>query len=133
MKKRVGALFMLLALVCALPCSTLSTEQPQAVSIIQLISSPDAYDGKLVQVFGFVRFEFEGSAIYLHQEDYKQGLYKNSLWLSMGEQKELDQKYALIEGIFNARNHGHLGLCSGSIEKVSRSMPWPPKRSNPSH
>ena len=122
--------------VIALGCSILSfplyaTEQPQAVSIVQLISNPDAYTGKLVRVFGFVRFEMEGSAIYLHEEDYKQGLYKNGLWLTMNEQKELDQKYALVEGVFNAQNHGHMGLWSGSIEKVSRSLMWPPKNHEP--
>jgi len=40
-----------------------------AVSIIQLISKPEAYDGKRVSITGFVRFEFEGNSIYLHEEE----------------------------------------------------------------
>jgi hypothetical protein len=103
-------------------------QSPEQVSMIQLISNPTAYHGKLVQVIGFVRFEFEGNALYLHEEDYKQMLTRNGVWLSMAEKRELDQKYALIEGVFNASNRGHLGLWSGSIERVSRSQEWPPKR-----
>jgi len=99
-----------------------------AVSIIQLISKPEAYDGKRVSITGFVRFEFEGNSIYLHEEDYRNGLYKNGMWLSMEERKELNNRYALIEGSFNAGNKGHLGLWSGSIENVSRAIPWPPTR-----
>jgi hypothetical protein len=46
----------------------------------------------------------------------------------MEERKELDRKYALIEGIFNAKDHGHFGLWSGSIEKVTRAIVWPPRK-----
>ena len=128
MKVAAGVLFAVVLALAVPVRPILTAQQPQAVSIVQLIANPAAYDGKVVQVFGFVRFEFEGSAVYLHQDDYRHSLYKNGLWLSMKEQKELDQNYALIEGVFNARNRGHLGLWSGSIEKVSRSLLWPPKR-----
>ena len=96
--------------------------------MIQLISNPSAYNGKLIRVFGFARFEFEGTALYLHEEDYKQMLTRNGVWLSMAEKKELDRKYALIEGVFNANNRGHLGLWSGSLEKVTRAVEWQPRR-----
>jgi hypothetical protein len=115
-------------LVLALPASIYPAfvlQEPESVSIIRLIANPDAYDGKFVRIIGFVRFEFEGNAIYVHEEDYKQGLRKNGLWLSMEERKELDRKYALIEGVFNAKDRGHFGLWSGSIGKVTRAMLWP--------
>ena len=103
---------------------TAPLQNPEEVSMIQLISNPAAYNGKLVRVIGFVRFEFEGNALYLHEEDYKQMLTRNGAWLSMPEKKELDRKYALIEGVFNAGNRGHLGLWSGSLEKVTRAVEW---------
>ena len=49
MKVTAGALLIVLGLAWALPCSTLAAEQPEAVSIIQLISNPGVYDGKLVR------------------------------------------------------------------------------------
>ena len=33
-----------------------------SVSVIQLIATPDRFDGKRVQVIGFLKFEFEGNA-----------------------------------------------------------------------
>ncbi len=112
-----------------------STDQAvTAVSIIQLISSPEKYDGKYIQIIGFVRLEFEGDAIYLHEDDYKYGLTRNGLWLSLTEGccgKDLrifDQKYVLVEGTFSARNHGHMGLFSGAIENIKRFQVWADKK-----
>jgi hypothetical protein len=109
--------------------------QPLSVSIIQLIAQPEKYDGKQVRIFGYVHFEHEGSAIYLHREDFEHGLRKNGLWLQGPEsatpgspEAAIQNHYALIEGKFVARNHGHLGLWSGAIEDVTRIIPWPPRR-----
>jgi hypothetical protein len=120
----------MISMVSALAAAVL-TQAAQApaitsVSIIQLISNPTAYDGKRVSITGFVRFEFEGNGVYLHEEDYRNGLYKNGIWLSMDERKELNNRHALIEGVFNASRNGHLGLWSGSIENVNRAILWPP-------
>jgi len=41
---------------------------------VPLIANPKDYHGKIVRVIGFVRLEFEGNAIYLHQGDYKHSL-----------------------------------------------------------
>jgi hypothetical protein len=103
------------------PLWIVAQDRPQYVSIIQLISNPTVYDGKLIQVNGFLTFDEEGSAIYLHEEDYRRGLLKNGIWLSMDARQDLDHKYAFIEGVFNARDSGHGGVFSGSIEKVTRS------------
>ena len=89
--------------------------EPLAVSLVQLIANPKDYDGKLVRVIGFVKLEFEGNAIYLHQDDYKHNITKNGLWIDVSDdifkkQEEFDQKYVLVEGTFNAKKTGHMGL-----------------------
>jgi hypothetical protein len=99
-------------------------QQPLDVSMIQLIARPDDFDGEYVRVFGFFRHEFEGTALYLHREDYEQGLSKNGFWVD-GD-PAYSMKYVLVEGRFNAKKHGHMGLWSGEIEQVSRMDPWPP-------
>jgi hypothetical protein len=103
------------------------------VSLVRLIATPEAFDGKRVRVFGYVRVEHEGTAVYLHREDYKHGLAKNGLWLGMNDsapagsrEAAVNNRYALIEGRFSAKEHGHLGLWSGSIKEVTRAEPWPP-------
>jgi hypothetical protein len=104
---------------------------PISVSLIQLIATPDAFDGKLVRVYGFVRIEHEGTAVYLHRDDCEFMLTRNGLWLAANDvapegSKEslVNNHYALIEGQFDAKNKGHLALWSGSIDKITRMEPW---------
>lgn len=124
-------LFILLALLVGVVHASQGAE-PVAVSLVQLIASPKDYDGKFVRVIGFVRLEFEGSAIYLHQEDYLHGLTRNGLWIDVTDdirkrRAEFDLKYVLVEGTFNAKETGHMGLWSGSIQKITRFQAWSDK------
>ena len=105
-------------------------------SFINLISTPDQYHDKMVRVIGVVNLEFEGDAIYLSKEHLISGVTKNALWISLNLQalgktkKELSKyngQYVLLEGIFNKANNGHMCLFSGSIDNVTRFMPWPPE------
>lgn len=126
MKIRTASLLVLLLGWIVQP---LIAAEPLALSLVQLIANPQDYDGKLVRVIGFVRLEFEGNAIYLHQDDYKHVITKNGLWLDASgdivqKREEFDQKYVLLEGVFNAKNTGHMGLWSGSIQKISRCKVW---------
>lgn len=107
-----------------------SPQQPLSVSMLQLIARPDDFDGEYVRVFGFYRSEHEGTSIYLHREDYEQALHKNGLWVTR-DGGEYDLKYVLIEGRFNAKRQGHMGLWSGEIDDVKRMMAWPPPTVRP--
>lgn len=120
------------------------TNGAEDVSIVNLIATPERYDGKVVRVDGVVILEFEGNAIYMTKADAENHISKNSIWLDLDyskfgipekepsdpEQlkqavskakrlKNMSGKYALIEGVFDKNSRGHLGLCSGSI-KVTR-------------
>jgi hypothetical protein len=98
------------------------------VSIIQLIANPTAFDQKRVLVMGYAVLKFESQHIYLSETDAKHGITKNSLWLDVSDQlyaerARFDQRYVLVEGTFNARRRGHLGLSSGSLENIGRLEP----------
>jgi hypothetical protein len=54
---------------------------PEHVSIVQLIAVPDRYEGRVVGVQGFVRLEFEGTAVYMSEDDYRYRNSKNAIWL----------------------------------------------------
>lgn len=103
--------------------------RPSFVSLVQLIANPNEYHGRLVLVIGFCHLEFEGNAIYLHREDFEQGIYKNGLWLDVEDilsinTSKLSDGYILVEGVFNAKNKGHLGQfsgCLGEIERIEHS------------
>ena len=102
-------------------------------SLEELIARPELYDGKRVRVIGFVNFEFEGNALYISKEDWQRSIARNGLWIDPPQRFETDsgpskiqpnQRYVLVEGTFNARNPGHLGMWSGAIERVTRLDPW---------
>src|SRR5262249_45702212 len=98
--------------------------------MIQLIATPDKFDGKFVRVIGFLVIAFEGDSIYLHQDDFEKGIPRNGLWVNIPENTDpkLSMHYALVEGIFDASDHGHMDAFPGAIRKVSRMAAWPPKK-----
>jgi hypothetical protein len=50
--------------------------------------------------------EFEGNAIYLHQEDFQQALTKNALWVDIPK----DMTRAQIEAV-----NDHYVICTGTF------------------
>lgn len=104
-------------------------EEPVDVSLIQLISTPEVFNGKQIRTIGFARLEFEGNAIYLHSEDAKQAISKNGIWVDVPDEfkkdtKNFNGKYLIVQGTFDAVHKGHLGMYSGSLTNVSRFRPW---------
>ncbi|HKW18442.1 MAG TPA: hypothetical protein VJO35_13125 [Terriglobales bacterium] len=112
--------------------------EPINVSMVALLSSPERYDGKLVRTIGFLRLEFEGNALYLHEEDYLHRITKNALELSLSKEQEerykmLSTKYVLIEGTVSAsRWEAETSISSGHIKDVTRLEYWPPPGDTPS-
>jgi len=102
-------------------------------SLITLIARPELYDGKVVRVIGFVRFEFEGNALYVSQLDYENAVPRNGLWIDPPDgfqsfdgasKAQPNTQYVLVEATFNAEKRGHMGMWSGTLEHVSRLQAW---------
>ena len=101
------------------------------VSLVNLIATPDIYHEKIVRVIGVFRLRFEGNALFLSQDDYKHNIHKNSIWISpdlkalksdLSTLQQLNGQYVLIEGTFDKNKTEHMGLNSGSLQKVTRIM-----------
>jgi hypothetical protein len=76
-----------------------------------------------------LHLEFEGNGLYVHRDDYRQNIHKNGVWLEVaavasGSKAVPNDRYVIVEGVFDATRHGHLGLWSASIRDVSRLEPW---------
>ena len=96
-------------------------------SLIQLIQSPEQYAAKRVRVMGFASIKFEGRALYVREQDYRNAITKNAVWLSVeinDVNKLMHERYVLVEGVFSAQEKGHLKLYSGSINQVNRLEQW---------
>ncbi|MBE7646765.1 hypothetical protein [Tenacibaculum finnmarkense] len=103
----------------------------RTLSLVNLIATPEKYHGKKVQIIGFLNIEFEGDGIYLHKDDYEHGIYSNGFWVSIDQKTgktisndKLNKSYVLIEGTFNMKQRGHMGLWSGEIENITRIIKW---------
>ena len=108
------------------PANQYATE----VSMVQLLSTPEKYDGKLVRVIGVGNLEFEGNYLSLSKEDHKYGA-GNSVWIELGEKaisydeaKEYNGKYVIVEGFFDKDDRGHFDMFCGSIKNISRYQLW---------
>ena len=134
MKRKMMLVFVVSAVFVGL-CFTCgaANNNVESVSLMQLIVNPEEYHGKPVRVIGVSRIEFEGDGIWFTKEHYEHNVYMNSLWIepdydALGvTRQQLEQfnwKYVLVEGVFNKDNHGHMGMYSGAIEKVTRFQLW---------
>jgi len=101
------------------------------VSLVKLIASPEKYNGKRIQVIGYLHLEFEGNAIYLHQEDYKHGISENSFWVEFSSKltkkrdlNKFNNRYVIIIGTFKANEKGHMGMFGGTLDNIVRLDFW---------
>ncbi|MDD5669681.1 MAG: hypothetical protein PHE58_06610 [Candidatus Omnitrophica bacterium] len=101
----------------------------RTVSLIQLISRPEKYNGKFIAVIGFVNLEFEGDAVYLSEEDYRHGIGKNAVRLLINEDieknaKKFDNKYCHIAGTFKDTSSLGNDVFSGMITDIKFFQFW---------
>ncbi|WP_027387978.1 hypothetical protein [Chryseobacterium gregarium] len=101
------------------------------ISMLRLIVTPEKYHNKTVQIIGYLNLEFEGNAIYFHQEDYEKGSSRNGMWVDFSEDlvhkidlKKYNKKYVIIVGKFDMNSKGHMGMFGGSIKNISRLDEW---------
>ena len=112
------------------------------VSPIHLIANPEKYDGKRVRLRGFLHYQFEDSALYLSKDDADYLNSANAIWIrydktvkleilvcknikeitkpTADDFKYFDGRYVTVEGIFNMKGRGHLGVFSGELDNVVR-------------
>ncbi|MEP0365603.1 MAG: hypothetical protein ABJN36_08975 [Cyclobacteriaceae bacterium] len=100
-----------------------------SISLIKLIATPEKYHNKEVIVSGFLNLQFEGTAIYLHEDDCQNGLNKNGFWVNFSdnvtkEQLSIsNQNYVTLRGTFDMERAGHFGLWSGTIKNITSVTP----------
>lgn len=132
-RKHISIAACFLALVAAItsaePTGNGAPENIRNVSLIQLIATPERYEGQRVSVTGFVHIEFEGDAIWLHRDDFLNGIHANSVWLQVDTCTDWDGKpmsgYGSVAGRFTGKHHGHMGLWQSAIEQVTGCGPAP--------
>jgi hypothetical protein len=106
----------------------------EAVSLVELLCEREKWDWKAIRVVGFGHLEFEGQALYLHQEDWEWRTTMNSVALDVPssdpEFLRWNDRYVVVEGVFKAwpRGPGAASLRAGTIGQVSRYDPRPTRQ-----
>jgi hypothetical protein len=120
-------LFCLVAATLAFGQKYKGSEIPKGVSIVQLVASPEKYDGKRVMFLGVLALENEGDAVYLSHEDYSHGMPYNRVRIEPNKVVnadcgEADGKYVVIVGVFSAP--GPTEDSTGRVAGISRCSLW---------
>jgi len=116
------------------PQKTISQRpDPINVGMVTLLAGPQRYEGKVIRTIGFLDVEFEGNALYLHEEDYHHGILNNSVPLRLTESqekqfKEFSLKYVLLEGRIDTKGP-EVPQWNGAIVDITRLEVWPINRS----
>jgi hypothetical protein len=109
----------------ALPQNVAEDASPaNPISIITLIAQPAVKTALRVQVEGYLVLDFEGEALYLHEEDYRARITKNAIRLSLSPEQEKQYKslgggYVLLEASFIKRRNSE-DIFTGSLFNVVR-------------
>ena len=109
-------------------------KEPEWVTVFQLITTPEKFDGKLVAVTGFLELGRERDFFYLHQEDYKNGIVENALGIDrtkqMGAEKSsLNLKYVTVVAVFRSNHRTIAPPNRGTLTSVESCRFW----SDPDH
>jgi hypothetical protein len=93
---------------------------PTSVSLIQLIATPEKYEGRRVRVEGFCRFVHEEQSVYLHREDAELLNTDNGVWLHVKQREDVNGVFVRVEGTFTRQNRGHLDAWPGALVEITK-------------
>ena len=114
----------LLAVTFLLSGVTFAGGKEASVELQSLLKDPQKYNGKIVEVTGVSRIEFEDNALYPDKTAYSNRVYEKGIWLEIAktsfEDKKNDGMHVVVKGKFNASNKGHMGLWKGALENVTK-------------
>jgi hypothetical protein len=88
----------------------LADERPKTtslISLVQVLSRPEALDGFVVLTAGYVVVDGDNSAVYLHREDYEECVLPNSVAISISQAENEKWKsarcsYVALKATFQA-------------------------------
>lgn len=127
---RVFLLIGSVVLVLFLAPLFLAVERPEQVSLIQLIARPEKYDGRLINIIGYLSLDREHSALYLHKEDFDHSLMSNAVSVHpteamLRDRQELRGRYVILIGVFRAGERGRLDpSVVGGMTDINRCEEW---------
>jgi len=106
---------------------------PINVGMIALLALPQKYNGKTITTIGFLNIGRlrEDDSLWLHEDDGKFSLYKNSFALDLSDDQRkqflhLNHTYVLITGTLHSEGPEGTKMNSGIIVSITQLDGWQP-------
>lgn len=112
----------------AVALATTEQGRPPVVSMIELLANKDKFNGKAVQVSGYLSVRFEDNALYFDENAYLHMFTENALWIDIDQaDRAAFERYngrpGYVIGVFKSENcNGHLCLYGGRIERAKLGL-----------
>lgn len=105
--------------------------KPLVTGMVALLAAPQKYDGKVIQTWGFLNLRYESDSLWLHEEDLRNSLLKDSFALELTQKqreqfKSLNHTYVVVQGTLHSKGSDDPGLESGTISDVTMVHGWSP-------
>jgi hypothetical protein len=105
--------------------------EPISVGMVALLAAPEKYNGKLIRTWGFLNLRSDDDALFLHEEDLRVPLLKNSFRLELTVEqekqfKDLNLTYVVIDGTLHSEGAAGPALNSGTIVHITLVNRWKP-------
>jgi hypothetical protein len=102
--------------------------QPINVSMIQLIATPERFDGKMVSVVGYLGIESEDARLYVSEEDYRRYIPENGVFIDVNKEMErniekIDIHYVILAGVFRQKGAPVSVGSNSEITDIRRCTP----------
>ncbi len=97
----------------------------KSVSMISVISDPEIYEGKKIQVEGYLVLQHEGDILYFDHNHAHWGMRSNALWLELSKEQLIEwdnhkENYVSITGIFHKSVGGHFNSHTIELRDITR-------------
>lgn len=118
----VGVILLSLVVALAAPSDREAEDvDPIPLSLVALIANPARHHQVKVRAVGVAGLAFEGTALYLHKEDYDHRISTNAVWLQLAISEanrlrpEMEGRYVVVDGVVDAHAHGLRGLFPATL------------------
>ncbi len=128
---RLSIALLLLVASSRFSMSAPKRSEPISVGMVALLATPQKYSGKVIRTWGFLNLRSDDDALFLHEEDLRIPLLKNSFRPELtAEQekqfKDLNLTYVIVEGTLHSEGPDGPALNSGTIAHITLVHGWAP-------
>jgi hypothetical protein len=126
-----------------LSSGTMTAPKYLDVHVRDLVADTARFSGKPVRVHGFVILAYEGTSIWVSEDDFQKDRYHNSFWLELDLERtqaepSTDGRMGYVSGVFRAGVSGHYGFWDGKLIEIASikrdpadKLPSRPGKTNP--